>query len=39
MWEIYKKDFQLFKYDFENPANKLPKSEVDINEVHRRLGD
>ena len=39
MWEIYRKDFQLFKYDFDNPANKLPKSEVDLKEVHRRLGD
>lgn len=39
MWEIYRKDFQLFKYDFDNPGNKMPKAEVDIKEVHRRLGD
>jgi len=39
MWEIYKRDFQLFKYDFDNPANKFPKSEVDLDEVHAKLGD
>jgi hypothetical protein len=39
MWEIYKRDFQLFKYDFENPANKMPTSEVDLDEVHAKLGD
>jgi len=39
MWEIYKRDFQLFKYDFDNPANKMPLSEVDLDEVHAKLGD
>ena len=39
MWEIYKRDFQLFKYDFENPANKMPLAEVDLDEVHAKLGD
>ncbi|ATG48974.1 sulfotransferase family protein [Celeribacter ethanolicus] len=39
MWEIYKKDFQLFKYDFENPANKMPTGEIDLAEVHAKLGD
>lgn len=39
MWEIYKKDFQLFRYDFGNPARKLPKGEVDLAEVHAKLGD
>lgn len=39
MWEIYKKDFQLFQYDFENPGNKMPKGEVDLDEVHAKLGD
>ena len=38
VWEIYKKDFQLFKYDFDDPDNKYPKSEVDIDEVHAKLG-
>ena len=38
MWEIYKRDFQLFRYDFDNPANKLPLGEVDLDEVHAKLG-
>lgn len=38
MWEIYHKDFQLFRYDFDNPANKMPLGEVDIAEVHAKLG-
>jgi Sulfotransferase family len=39
MWEIYKRDFQLFQYDFENPGNKMPKGPVDLDEVHAKLGD
>lgn len=38
IWEIYKKDFQLFRYDFDNPDNKMPKGEVDLAEVHAKLG-
>jgi hypothetical protein len=38
VYEIYKKDFQLFRYDFENPANKMPLGEVDLDEVHAKLG-
>ena len=38
MYEIYKKDFTLFKYDFDNPANKMPLAEVDLDEVHAKLG-
>jgi hypothetical protein len=38
VWEIYKKDFQLFQYDFENPDNKLPIGEIDLDEVHAKLG-
>ncbi|WP_347268075.1 sulfotransferase family protein [Paracoccus sp. (in: a-proteobacteria)] len=38
VWEIYKKDFQLFRYDFDDPDNKLPKSEIDLDEVHAKLG-
>lgn len=38
MWEIYKKDFQLFRYDFDDPDNKMPKGEVDLDEVHAKLG-
>ncbi|ROT99368.1 sulfotransferase family protein [Histidinibacterium lentulum] len=39
MFEIYKRDFQLFKYDFENPGNKMPLGEIDLDEVHAKLGD
>ena len=39
VWEIYKRDFQLFKYDFDNPNNKMPLAEVDLAEVHAKLGD
>ena len=39
VYEIYKRDFQLFRYDFENPANKMPLGEVDLDEVHAKLGD
>ena len=38
VWEVYKKDFQLFKYDFDDPDNKFPKAEVDLDEVHAKLG-
>lgn len=38
IWEIYKKDFQLFKYDFDDPDNKMPIGEVDLDEVHAKLG-
>lgn len=38
MWEIYKKDFQLFRYDFDDPDNKLPLGEIDLDEVHAKLG-
>ncbi|MDD9920932.1 MAG: sulfotransferase family protein [Boseongicola sp.] len=36
-YEIYKRDFDLFRYDFENPANKLPIGEIDLDEVHAKL--
>ncbi|MEI4484960.1 sulfotransferase family protein [Frigidibacter sp. MR17.14] len=39
VWEIYKKDFQLFRYDFDDPDNKFPKGEIDLDEVHAKLGD
>lgn len=38
MWEIYRKDFQLFRYDFDNPDNKFPRGPVDLEEVHLKLG-
>ena len=37
VYEIYKRDFELFKYDFENPANKMPVGEIDLDEVHKKL--
>ena len=39
VWEIYHRDFKLFRYDFENPDNKMPKGEVDLDEIHAKLGD
>jgi len=39
VYEIYKRDFDLFRYDFENPANKHPTGEIDLDEVHAKLGD
>jgi Sulfotransferase family len=39
MWEVFRRDFQLFQYDFENPANKMPLRPVDLAEVHAKLGD
>mgnify|MGYP001948801859 FL=1 len=39
VYEIYKRDFNLFKYDFENPGNKMPIGEIDLHEVHAKLGD
>ncbi len=38
VYEIYKRDFVLFRYDFENPANKMPTGEIDLDEVHAKLG-
>lgn len=39
VYEIYKRDFDLFHYDFENPGNKMPTGEIDLTEVHAKLGD
>jgi hypothetical protein len=39
MYEIYKKDFTVFKYDFENPGNKMPTGQIDLAEVHAKLGE
>jgi len=39
MWEVYKRDFQLFRYDFDDPAVRMPTGEVDLDEVHAKLGD
>ncbi len=39
VYEIYKRDFDLFRYDFANPANKMPTGEIDLDEVHAKLGE
>ncbi|NSX53336.1 sulfotransferase family protein [Parasulfitobacter algicola] len=39
VYEMYKKDFRLFKYDFEDPSNKMPLGEIDLDEIHAKLGD
>ncbi|MFT7592712.1 MAG: hypothetical protein ACI8R4_000019 [Paracoccaceae bacterium] len=38
VYEIYKNDFELFNYDFENPGNKMPLGEIDLKRVHAKLG-
>jgi hypothetical protein len=38
MYEMYKLDFDLFRYDFDTPANKMPLGEIDLDEVHAKLG-
>lgn len=38
MLEMYKQDFELFCYDFDTPANKMPTGEIDLDEVHVKLG-
>ena len=37
-FEIYKRDFKLFHYDVDNPGNKMPIGEIDLDEVHAKLG-
>ena len=39
MWEVYRKDFQLFGYDFDDPDNKRPVRAIDLDEVHAKLGE
>ena len=39
VYEIYKRDFDLFEYDVENPGNKMPVGEIDLDEVQPQLGD
>ncbi len=38
MWEIYHRDFRLFRYDFDDPSNPRPTGPVDLDEVHAKLG-
>ena len=37
--EMYKRDFDLFRYDIDDPSNKMPTGEIDLAEVHAKLGD
>lgn len=37
VYEIYKRDFHLFKYDRFDPSNKMPTAEIDLDEVHAKL--
>ena len=39
VYEIYKRDFVLFKYDATDPSRKEPLSEPDLDEIHAKLGD
>lgn len=39
VYEIYKRDFHLFKYDHRDPGNKMPIAEIDLDEIHAKLGD
>ncbi len=39
VYEMYHRDFELFRYDFEDPSNKMPRGEIDLDEVHAKLGD
>ncbi len=39
VYEIYKRDFVLFKYDPQDPGRKAPVGEIDLDEVHAKLGD
>jgi hypothetical protein len=38
-YEIYKPDFELFRYDPWDPSNKMPVGEIDLDEVHKKLLD
>lgn len=38
VYEMYHRDFDLFGYDFDNPGNKMPKGEIDLDKVHAKLG-
>ncbi len=37
VYEIYKRDFDLFKYSTD-PANRKPVDQIDLDEVHAKLG-
>ena len=37
VYEIFKRDFDLFKYRCADPANKIPIGEIDLDEIHTKL--
>lgn len=37
--EIYKRDFELFGYDASDPSRRAPLREIDLDEIHAKLGD
>jgi hypothetical protein len=37
VYEMFKRDFDLFKYSFEDPANKMPIGEIDLAEIYAKL--
>ncbi len=37
VYEIYKRDFRVFGYSTD-PANRRPKKDIDLEEVHAKLG-
>ena len=39
VYEIFKLDLEVFKYDFKDRSNKIPIGESDLGEVHKKLGD
>ena len=39
VYEIFKLDLEAFKYDFKDLSNKMPIGEIDLDEVHKKLGD
>ena len=39
VYQMYKRDFDLFKYDAQDPSNKMPIGAIDLDEVHAKLVD
>ncbi|PWJ22347.1 sulfotransferase family protein [Jannaschia seohaensis] len=37
--EMYKRDFDLFGYDIDDPSNKMPVREIDLHAVHAFLSE
>ena len=39
VYEIYKRDFELFGYEPFDPAKRAPVRDIDLAEVHAKLSD